>query len=55
MLSDQHLLVQREASLDQVHIEGVRSHPDDPEHDDLTSVTPSEAEGTLLQFSPPLE
>ena len=28
---------------------------DDPEHDDLTSVTPSEAEGALLQFSPPLE
>ena len=28
---------------------------DDPEHDDLTSVTPSEAEGTRLQFSPPLE
>ena len=28
---------------------------DDPEHDDLTSVTPSETEGALLQFSPPLE
>ena len=28
---------------------------DDPENDDLTSVTPSEAEGAPLQFSPPLE
>ena len=28
---------------------------DDPENDDLTSVTPSEAEGATLQFSPPLE